>query len=51
MYNWMRPSALRPEASRMVANEALPITRLSIMRPATDTLIGCASSSSLFIAP
>ncbi|VWX56383.1 conserved exported hypothetical protein [Burkholderiales bacterium 8X] len=37
---------MRPVASWIVAKLALPITRLSIMRPATLTAIGSASSAS-----
>ncbi len=42
MYSWMRPVA-----SCTVAKLALPITRLSIMRPPTLTVTGLACSASV----
>src|SRR5690606_25391339 len=44
--SWIRPLAPVPEPSCSVAKLALPCTRLSIMRPATDTRGRSASSSS-----
>jgi hypothetical protein len=38
---------MRPDMSCSVAKHALPMTRLSIMRPATATRIACGSSSVL----
>jgi hypothetical protein len=41
---------MRPETSWMLAKLALPITRFNMMRPATLTSIGVASSSSRVFA-
>jgi hypothetical protein len=42
---------MRPDTSCSVAKQALPITRFSIIRPATETRIASGSSASFGFAP